>query len=131
MMEEESAALGLEETPRVFIYDSNGVMNAMAPCLVGRHRSAWLTSALIDTNDDDQVRFVIGYEFGHHVAGLRTGGATSSSCPLIAFHFLAPPTLAPKSWHAIVSAPRLLEASQHRVSPRKCWLAVAPNSTKI
>lgn len=69
MVEEGAKAVGLKETPRTFVYNSNGVINAMALRLVGRHRYVWLTSALIDSNDDEQVRFVIGHELGHHVAG--------------------------------------------------------------
>ena len=33
----------------------------------GRH--VFLTSALVDATDDEQVRFVIGHELGHHAAG--------------------------------------------------------------
>ncbi|TWD48258.1 Zn-dependent protease with chaperone function [Agrobacterium vitis] len=69
MVEEGARAVGLKETPRTFVYNSSGVINAMALRLVGRHRYVWLTSALIDSNDDEQVRFVIGHELGHHVAG--------------------------------------------------------------
>ena len=69
MVVEGSAALGLEEAPTTFIYNSNGVMNAMALRLVGRHRYVWLTSALIDADNDEQIRFVIGHELGHHAAG--------------------------------------------------------------
>ena len=43
-------------------------MNVMALTLVGRARYIWLTSALIDADSDDQVRFVIGQEIGHHVS---------------------------------------------------------------
>jgi Zn-dependent protease with chaperone function len=69
MVVEGSAALGLDETPTTFVYNSHGVMNAMALRLVGRHRYVWLTSALIDADNDDQVRFVVGHELGHHAAG--------------------------------------------------------------
>lgn len=69
MVVDGAKAVGLKETPRVFVYNSHGVMNAMALRLVGRHRYVWLTSALIDANDPEQVRFVIGHELGHHVAG--------------------------------------------------------------
>lgn len=69
MVVEGAKAVGLKETPRAFVYNSHGVMNAMALRLVGRHRYVWLTSALIDANDPEQVRFVIGHELGHHVAG--------------------------------------------------------------
>ncbi|WP_332691595.1 M48 family metallopeptidase [Bosea sp. (in: a-proteobacteria)] len=69
MVEEGARALGLREIPTTFVYNSSGVMNAMALRLVGRQRYIWLTSALLDADTDEQVRFVIGHELGHHVAG--------------------------------------------------------------
>ncbi|GAK71081.1 peptidase M48 family protein [Agrobacterium rubi TR3 = NBRC 13261] len=69
MVADGAQKLGLKEAPQAFVYNSSGVMNAMALTLVGRTRYIWLTSALIDSDDDEQVRFVIGHELGHHVAG--------------------------------------------------------------
>ncbi|KAA3512133.1 M48 family metallopeptidase [Agrobacterium rosae] len=69
MVAEGAQKLGLKEAPRAFVYNSSGVINAMALTLVGRTRYIWLTSALIDSDDEEQVRFVIGHELGHHVAG--------------------------------------------------------------
>ncbi len=69
MVEDGARLLGLEGAPQCFVYNSSGVMNAMALRLVGRTRYIWLTSQLIDADDEDQVRFVIGHELGHHVAG--------------------------------------------------------------
>ena len=54
--------------PKVFLYNSNGVMNAFARRLMGG-RYVFLTSALVDVQNDAQVRFVIGHELGHHAAG--------------------------------------------------------------
>jgi len=59
--------LGLP-TPQVFMYNSQGVMNAFARRLLGG-RYVFLTSALIEVQDDAQLRFVIGHELGHHAAG--------------------------------------------------------------
>lgn len=69
MVQDGTKALGLKEAPQAFVYNSSGVMNAMALTLVGRTRYIWLTSQLIDADSDEQVKFVIGHELGHHVAG--------------------------------------------------------------
>ncbi|MGQ7248793.1 M48 family metallopeptidase [Halomonas sp. V046] len=74
MVEESAAAIGLNEAPQAFIYNSGGMMNAFALKLVGRRRYIWLTSALIDADSDEQVRFVIGHEMAHHAAGHLDGG---------------------------------------------------------
>jgi Zn-dependent protease with chaperone function len=69
MVEEGARRLGLDEVPLAFVYNSNGVMNAFALRLIGRRRYVWLTSALIDADSEEQLRFVIGHELGHHAAG--------------------------------------------------------------
>lgn len=69
MVQDGAQALGLKDVPQAFVYNSSGVMNAMALTLVGRTRYIWLTSQLIDADDEEQVKFVIGHELGHHVAG--------------------------------------------------------------
>jgi Zn-dependent protease with chaperone function len=61
-------SIGLPQTPEVFLYNSNGIMNAFARRLLGA-RFVFLTSALVDVQDDAQVKFVIGHELGHHAAG--------------------------------------------------------------
>ncbi|MBO9098144.1 MULTISPECIES: M48 family metallopeptidase [unclassified Rhizobium] len=68
MVEDGARQLGME-APTAFVYNSSGVMNAMALTLVGRTKYIWLTSQLIDADNDEQVRFVIGHELGHHAAG--------------------------------------------------------------
>lgn len=60
--------LGLSEPPKAFLYNSNGLFNAFARRLLGG-RYIFLTSALVEANSDEQVRFVIGHEIGHHAAG--------------------------------------------------------------
>lgn len=63
-----SRALGLTGPPKTFLYNSQGVFNAFARRLMGG-RYVFLTSALIEADSDEQVRFVIGHELGHHAAG--------------------------------------------------------------
>ncbi|GBR06858.1 M48 family metallopeptidase [Asaia siamensis] len=63
-----SRKLGLETAPEAFIYNSHGVMNALALRL-SRGRYVLLTSALVEAEDNAQLRFVIGHEIAHHVLG--------------------------------------------------------------
>jgi len=60
--------LGMRSTPTAFLYNSNGMFNAFARRLLGGSY-VFLTSALVEANDDEQVKFVIGHELGHHAAG--------------------------------------------------------------
>ncbi len=60
--------LGMNQVPEAFIYNSSGIFNAFATQVLGR-KYLLLTSALVDANDDEQVKFVIGHELGHHAAG--------------------------------------------------------------
>lgn len=69
MVQESAKQVGIEEAPQAFIYNSSGVINAFAVRLIGSQRYIWLTSALIDANNDEQIRFVIGHELGHHISG--------------------------------------------------------------
>ena len=68
MVVEGSKELGLAEPPKTFLYNSNGLFNAFARRLLGG-RYVFLTSALVEADSDEQVRFVIGHELGHHAAG--------------------------------------------------------------
>ena len=68
MVVDGAANVRLPEAPKTFIYNSNGVINAFALRLMGG-RYIWLTSALVDADNDAQLRFVIGHELGHHAAG--------------------------------------------------------------
>jgi len=63
-----SRKLGLEMAPEAFIYNAHGMMNALALRL-SRGRYVLLTSALVEAEDDTQLRFVIGHEIAHHVLG--------------------------------------------------------------
>ncbi len=64
--------LGFKQAPHTFLYNSNGLFNAFARRILGT-RFVFLTSALVDASDDEQVRFVIGHELGHHAAGHLNG----------------------------------------------------------
>jgi len=68
MVEAGAKALGMKSTPRTFLYNSNGLVNAFARRLLGG-QFVFLTSALVEATSDEQVRFVIGHELGHHAAG--------------------------------------------------------------
>ena len=68
MVAEGAANIGLAEAPQAFVFNSAGLINALAVRLMGANY-VWLTSALIDADTDAQVRFVIGHELGHHAAG--------------------------------------------------------------
>ena len=63
-----SNELGLGKPPKTFLYNSNGLFNAFARRLLGG-RYVFLTSALVEADSDEQIRFVIGHEIGHHAAG--------------------------------------------------------------
>jgi Zn-dependent protease with chaperone function len=63
-----ATALGLKEPPLAFVFNSHGVMNAFAVRMFGRPY-IWITSAIIDADNDAQIRFVIGHELAHHAAG--------------------------------------------------------------
>lgn len=60
--------LGMSEPPKTFLYNSNGLFNAFARRLF-RGQYVFLTSALVEATNNEQVRFVIGHELGHHAAG--------------------------------------------------------------
>lgn len=60
--------LGMSGPPKTFLYNSNGLFNAFARRLFGG-QYVFLTSALVEATNNEQVRFVIGHELGHHAAG--------------------------------------------------------------
>lgn len=67
-----SKELGFKQPPKAFLYNSHGLFNAFARKLLGG-RYLFLTSALVEANSNEQVRFVIGHELGHHAAGHLNG----------------------------------------------------------
>jgi len=68
MVQQGAANVGLSPAPTAFIYNSNGLMNAFARRLFGG-RFIFLTSAIVEAETDEQIKFVIGHELGHHAAG--------------------------------------------------------------
>jgi Zn-dependent protease with chaperone function len=68
MVQDGAASVGITPTPTAFLYNSNGLINAFARRLLGG-RYIFLTSALVEADTDEQVKFVIGHELGHHAAG--------------------------------------------------------------
>ncbi|CDG38082.1 MULTISPECIES: M48 family metallopeptidase [Asaia] len=77
---EVSQRLGLQEVPRAFIYNSHGITNAFAIRLL-RGRYVFLTSAIIETDTDAQLRFIMGHEIAHHVLGHLDGFKTFLRAP--------------------------------------------------
>ena len=86
---EGAQALGLTPAPKAFLYNSNGLLNAFARRVLGG-RFVFLTSALVDVSSDEQVRFVIGHELGHHAAGHLNPWMNALKLPGHAVPFLAP-----------------------------------------
>ena len=81
--------LGMNKTPRTFLYNSNGFANAYARRLLGG-QYVFLTSALVEVSSDEQVRFVIGHELGHHAAGHLNPWMNFIKLPAYAIPFLRP-----------------------------------------
>lgn len=67
--------------PQTFVYNSSAVLNAMALRLVGRQRYIWRSSALLDADNDEQVRFVIGHELGHMSPAISTSPGAICASP--------------------------------------------------
>ncbi|WP_206954155.1 M48 family metallopeptidase [Trinickia acidisoli] len=88
MVVEGAREMGLHEPPRAFVYNSNGIFNAFARRLLGG-RYVFLTSALVEANNDAQVRFVIGHEIGHHAAGHLNPWLNALKLPAHVVPFLA------------------------------------------
>jgi Zn-dependent protease with chaperone function len=67
MVVEGSERLGMTP-PETFIYNANGVFNAFARQVFGR-KYLLLTSSIVEVTTDEQIRFIVGHELGHHAAG--------------------------------------------------------------
>jgi Zn-dependent protease with chaperone function len=67
-----ASELGFKQPPKTFLYNSNGLFNAFARRIFGGNY-VFLTSALVDASSNEQVKFVIGHELGHHAAGHLNG----------------------------------------------------------
>ncbi len=81
--------LGMDVPPKAFLYNSNGLLNAFARRLLGG-QFVFLTSALVEASTDDQIRFVIGHELGHHAAGHLNPWMNALKLPGHAVPFLHP-----------------------------------------
>lgn len=81
--------LGMRVAPRTFLYNSNGLFNAFARRIMGG-RYVFLTSSLVEANSDEQVRFVIGHELGHHAAGHLNPWLNFLKMPAYVVPFLMP-----------------------------------------
>jgi len=68
MVQDGANKLEISPTPEVFLYNSSGLFNAFARQAFGK-KYILLTASLVDASSDEQVRFVIGHELGHHAAG--------------------------------------------------------------
>jgi Zn-dependent protease with chaperone function len=87
MVVDGSRDIGLPKPPTTFIYNSNGLFNAFARRLLGG-RYVFLTPALVEANNDAQVRFVIGHELGHHAAGHLNPWLNALKLPAYGLPFL-------------------------------------------
>jgi Zn-dependent protease with chaperone function len=65
------------------------LVNAFARRLLGG-RYVFLTSALVEASSDEQVRFVIGHELGHHAAGHLNPVLNALKLPGYVVPFLQP-----------------------------------------
>ena len=89
MVVEGARELGLNPPPKAFLYNSNGLLNAFARRLLGG-RYVFLTSALVEVESDEQIRFVIGHELGHHAAGHLSAWRNFLRLPAYLIPFLQP-----------------------------------------
>jgi len=89
MVLEGAKALEMSAPPKAFLFNSNGLFNAFARRLLGG-RYLFLTSALVEADSDEQVRFVIGHELGHHAAGHLNPWMNLIKAPAYVIPFLQP-----------------------------------------
>jgi Zn-dependent protease with chaperone function len=89
MVADGARELGMEAIPKAFLFNSHGVVNAFARRLFGGGY-VFLTSALVEASSDEQVRFVIGHELGHHAAGHLNPWKNALKFPAYLVPFLQP-----------------------------------------
>jgi Zn-dependent protease with chaperone function len=89
MVGDTARELGMSTPPRAFLYNSNGLINAFARRLFGG-RFVFLTSALVEASSDEQVRFIVGHELGHHASGHLNPWLNALKLPGYAVPFLQP-----------------------------------------
>jgi Zn-dependent protease with chaperone function len=89
MVTEGAEALQMRAPPKTFLFNSNGLMNAFARRLFGGEY-VFLTSALVEAESNEQVKFVIGHELGHHAAGHLNPWMNALKMPGYVVPFLRP-----------------------------------------
>ena len=89
MVADGAKALQMDHPPKTFLFNSNGLMNAFALRLFGG-QYVFLTSALVEADSDEQIRFVIGHELGHHAAGHLNPWMNFIKMPAYVVPFLKP-----------------------------------------
>lgn len=87
-VQEGASMVGLKRAPEAFVYNA-GFTNAFAMRLFGKPY-VMLTSAIIDADDDSQIRFVVGHELGHHAMGHLSTWRNFIKMPAHFVPFLAP-----------------------------------------
>ena len=87
MVEAGAKELGMSRTPKTFLFNGNGLVNAFARRILGGPY-VFLTSALVEVDSDEQVKFVIGHELGHHAAGHLNGWMNFLKLPAYVVPFL-------------------------------------------
>ena len=71
ILSEQSQKLGISK-PELFIYNGNGMMNALAVKFLSKKHiilMSDLVDLMLERNQIDELSFIIGHELGHHFAG--------------------------------------------------------------
>lgn len=92
LVTEAADTLGMNEVPAVFIYNSGGLMNAIAVRFTGKQNIV-LFSALVDNmllrKAHVELKSIIAHELGHHVAGHTSPWKSLLLLPINVIPFLS------------------------------------------